>query len=477
MPKDEIRRHFDSLADEYDAWKEKSSYYYELLAGIYREFVPAGASVLEIGCGTGTLLASLAPRRGVGIDFSARMVAIAAARHPHLTFIAADAERLDLHETFDFIIVPDVIEHLTDVPAMLRSARRCCGPGSRVIVTCANPLWAPVLDLAERMKLKMPEGEHRWLPSETVTRMAAEAGFDTAAIVGRILFPKRIPGLSALLNFVARLPLLRPFCLVQAIVLVPRPAGEPAVPKDCGLRREHELAHGRMLARDDPEALWGWKTPAGRERARRRAELIAHGGRLGPGTRVLEIGCGTGMFTEMFAGAGATIVAVDISPDLLKMTRARGLPPGRVRFLAKRFEECEVEGPFDAVVGSSILHHVEIAESLAKIRALLKPGGAMSFAEPNYLNPQVFIERKFTFLRPWLRHVSPDESAFVRWRLRGLLLAAGFADVEIVPFDWLHPATPKALIPLVGRAGRLLETIPLVREFAGSLLIRARRPL
>ncbi|HEY5996886.1 MAG TPA: class I SAM-dependent methyltransferase, partial [Candidatus Deferrimicrobiaceae bacterium] len=135
MAKDDIRRHFEEIAGEYDAWKEKASYYYALLADIYREFVPGGASVLEVGCGTGTLLASLRPGRGLGIDVSERMVAIAAAKFPALSFAAADAERFETGETFDFVIVPDVVEHLTDVPAMLRSVRRCCHDDSRVIVT------------------------------------------------------------------------------------------------------------------------------------------------------------------------------------------------------------------------------------------------------------------------------------------------------------------------------------------------------
>lgn len=223
MPKEDIRRHFDSIAGDYDAWKEKSSYYYELLAGIFREIVPAGASVLEIGCGTGTLLASLSPRRGVGVDLSARMVAIAAAKFPSLTFVAADAERLELGETFDFVIVPDVVEHLSDAPAMFRSARGCCRPDGRVIVTCVNPLWAPALHLAERLGMKMPEGEHTWLPAETLLRLARDAGFEADPPRGRILCPKKIPLLAALLNrAAARLTFLRPLCLVQVLGLRPR---------------------------------------------------------------------------------------------------------------------------------------------------------------------------------------------------------------------------------------------------------------
>ncbi len=222
MPREEIRKHFESIADGYDAWKAKSSYYYSLLAAIYRERVPAGASVLEIGCGTGSLLASLAPRRGVGVDFSERMVAIASAKFPHLAFVAADAERLDLGETFEFVVVPDVIEHVPDVAALFRSARRCCGEGGRVIVTSVNPLWAPVLDLAERLGLKMPEGEHRWLSAAALCRAAREAELDAVSVEGRILFPKRVPALAPLLNRAARLSFLRPLCLVQVLVLEPR---------------------------------------------------------------------------------------------------------------------------------------------------------------------------------------------------------------------------------------------------------------
>jgi hypothetical protein len=94
------------------------------------------------------------------------MAAIAVSKFPDLSFAVADAEALDLGESFEFVIVPDVIEHLSDVGAMFRSIRKHCGPGTMLIVTSVNPLWAPVLNLAERLNLKMPEGEHRWLAEE-----------------------------------------------------------------------------------------------------------------------------------------------------------------------------------------------------------------------------------------------------------------------------------------------------------------------
>lgn len=253
------------------------------------------------------------------------------------------------------------------------------------------------------------------------------------------------------------------------------PPGKDKKKTSTEIRHATELNHGRMLAKNDPEAIWGWKTSAGRHRARRRAGLITTGAGLQSGCKVLEIGCGTGMFTEMFAESGAQLIAVDISPELIFLARERGLPARQVRFMDQPFEECGVNGPYDAVVGSSVLHHLDLEPALRKIITLLKPNGRMCFAEPNFLNPQVFLERTLQFL-PYYSYVSPDETAFVRWKLASVMRETGFDDIQIVPYDWLHPKTPRWLIPSVQAVGSILEKLPVVREFAGSVIINARRP-
>ena len=243
------------------------------------------------------------------------------------------------------------------------------------------------------------------------------------------------------------------------------------------IRANHEIKHSKILSQSDPELIWNWNTPAGRLRAKRRAEIITKGSRLGPGVCALEIGCGTGMFTEMFAKSGAKLTAVDISLDLIKKAQARNLPSDRVLFLEKRIEDYDIDDSFDAVIGSSVLHHLDIETALKKIYSLLRPGGFMCFTEPNMLNPQVFIERKFRYLLPCLWYVSADETALVRWKFRNLLIKTGFEKIEIIPFDWLHPATPIPLIRLMSNIGMLFENTPILREFAGSLCIQCRRPL
>jgi SAM-dependent methyltransferase len=122
-----------------------------------------------------------------------------------------------------------------------------------------------------------------------------------------------------------------------------------------------------------------------------------------------------------------------------------------------------------------VLHHLDLDQALANIHRLLRHGGRLSFAEPNMLNPQVFVERHPGPFRRLFYYVSDDETAFVRWTLAKRLEEHGFTDVKIVPFDWLHPATPNRVIPLIEGIGRIAEAAPGLREFAGSLQIVARK--
>lgn len=241
-------------------------------------------------------------------------------------------------------------------------------------------------------------------------------------------------------------------------------------------RYAHEIEHGKFLAARGAEETWGWGSPAGQQRAMRRGQLVAEAAQLAPGVRALEIGCGTGLFTRLFAKSGAQILAVDISADLIDLASRYEFTYQNVSFRAIPFEDQTLmtAGPFDAVIGSSVLHHLEVVNALRRIFELLKPGGTLAFAEPNMLNPQVAAER--SFLRPLFKSVSPDETAFVRWSLARKLAAIGFVDIHIKPFDWLHPATPTQLITLVQRVGRIVERIPGLREFSGSLLVSAKRP-
>jgi len=188
------------------------------------------------------------------------------------------------------------------------------------------------------------------------------------------------------------------------------------------VRQQHEIEHGKYLSTGLAEHTWGWGTPAGQLRAQRRAALIPEGARIGPSNKVMEVGCGTGLFTATFARSGARIITVDVSADLLAIARKRNLP--NVEFLERSFEDCKIEGPFDAIIGGSVLHHLDLERTWPKLFSLLKPGGRMSFAEPNVLNPQIYCERHFRRFFPQVslmkQHLSEAVCGAI-WKRRDLL--------------------------------------------------------
>jgi SAM-dependent methyltransferase len=233
-----------------------------------------------------------------------------------------------------------------------------------------------------------------------------------------------------------------------------------------------EIAHGRHIVSHHPE-LWDWSTPAGRLRLERRVRMLCEAGAFQAGERLLEIGCGTGLVTErVHALTRATIVGTDISPDLI--AEARSLRPD-LTFEVDNAERLSFrDASFDAVYGSSILHHLAIDAALAEMRRVLRPGGRIVFAEPNMLNPQIFVQKNVPIVKRWLGD-TPHETAFVRWSLARRLRRLGYEAVVVTPFDFLHPLTPRPLIPLVTALGTLAERLPGVREIAGSCIIAARR--
>ena len=231
-----------------------------------------------------------------------------------------------------------------------------------------------------------------------------------------------------------------------------------------------EIQHGRFLAKHGAGEIWNWESPAGKLRWALRVKMI--GGHLKPGMTILELGCGTGSFTGELARSGADVIAIDVSPELLEIARANWSAPNVRYEIQNAYVLTYSDATFDSIVGSSVLHHLEIEEALREIYRVLKPGGTIYFTEPNMMNPQIAIQKNV----PWIKRRlgdSPDETAFFRWSLRRLLEQTGYGDIQIEPFDFLHPKTPVPLIDPLNAIGRFLENMPVVSEFAGSLYIRA----
>jgi len=235
-------------------------------------------------------------------------------------------------------------------------------------------------------------------------------------------------------------------------------------------RIENEIEHGKFLAQGGAEAIWNWDSPAGKKRAQRRAELLVKYGKINSECKILEIGCGTGLFTgkiEALTGA-KDITAIDISPELLEMAREKYKTPKFILGDAMQLEY--PDNTFDVVFGSSVLHHLDMEKTCKELLRVLKPGGRIAFAEPNMINPQIAIQKNIPFIKKWLGD-SPDETAINRWKFKKMLTHLGYVEVGIFPYDFLHPVVPSPLVNFTNNLSKVIEKIPVLKEIAGSVII------
>lgn len=220
--KTEIKNYFDKLAESREYWIRKNQYYYHSLINLFSFLVPPEKRVLEIGCGTGDLLASLKTKKSVGVDISPKIIAIARKKYPNLKFYEMDAEELNLEEKFDYIIASDLVSFLYDIEQIFKAWHKVCHDHTKIIITHYNFLWEPLLVLAEKLRLKMPQKIHNWLSPNDVKNILYLADFEVVKTGRFLIFPKYIPLISNFLNkYVARLPILNQLCLVNYIVARP----------------------------------------------------------------------------------------------------------------------------------------------------------------------------------------------------------------------------------------------------------------
>jgi ubiquinone/menaquinone biosynthesis C-methylase UbiE len=215
--------HWDAVARQSDQWRGLGGYYHRRLSEIARHLVAPGLRVLEIGCGQGDLLASVKPAHGVGVDFSPEMIARAKQRHPGLTFVEADAHTLDLGQTFDVIILSDLVNDVWDVQAVLDRVRHHCTPATRVVMNFFSHVWEWPLRVGRRAKLARPNLQQNWLAKEDVSNLLTLSGFETVRQSQEILWILPTPGIDALFNrFLVRLAPFRWMALTNVLVARPR---------------------------------------------------------------------------------------------------------------------------------------------------------------------------------------------------------------------------------------------------------------
>lgn len=188
------------------------------------------------------------------------------------------------------------------------------------------------------------------------------------------------------------------------------------------------------------------------------------------GTRLLDIGCGSGYAAAMAAARGATVTGIDITPELIAIARER-VPDGH--FVIGGMDELPFDdGSFDAAVGFNAFQFAEEPErAVREAVRIVRPGGliaATTFAEPER-NQSTALHLA---LEP-LRSAATGGAPHLPYALSapgGLERLLGHEPVESgeVPLVWAHQNVDQAVRAVLASGGGAMAI-----EAAGEPCARA----
>lgn len=222
MTKEDIRNFFERTAVTRDKWKKRNRFYHTSIVKYISFIIPEGKRVLEVGCSNGDLLNATKPAYGVGIDFSQNYINRAREKYPHLVFHHDDVEHLALSETFDYIILSDLVSCLWDVQSAIHNLRTLCHSQTRIVISQYNYLWEPILKAGESLRLKLRQPAQNWFSISDIDNILQLEGFQLIKIERKLLLPKYVPMLNFIFNkFLANLPLINRLNLVNFMIARP----------------------------------------------------------------------------------------------------------------------------------------------------------------------------------------------------------------------------------------------------------------
>ena len=217
-------RHWGTVASKFKNRQGFGAGYHRRLIQIYRNIIPQGASVLEIGCGQGGLLSSLHASRAVGIDFSPAMIEQARQKYPVCKFILADAHSQVIDEKFDFVILSDLINDLWDIQACLEITQSYCHARTRLIINSFSHLWELPLTISSALGLSKPKLTQNWLEQNEIRNLLTLTDFELLHTFPEFLWPFSILLIEPFINrFLVKIWPFRLLALTNIYVAKPAP--------------------------------------------------------------------------------------------------------------------------------------------------------------------------------------------------------------------------------------------------------------
>src|SRR3989338_9218596 len=222
---------------------------------------------------------------------------------------------------------------------------------------------------------------------------------------------------------------------------------------------------------------WGQYDHFIAERMQWRAPTLRHIFHILPRQKILEIGAGSGIFTQAMIKVTRNecpVTAVVFSKE--DAGRAEKTLQGlnaQVKYMDD-FPGPIREEKFDYIVAHHMLGDESRNILLNDVKHLLKPGGAVLFFELNPWNPYYRLRRFIQMLIP-IRWRRPAEALSLNHlQILSVFSETGYTHIHATPYDFLYAPVPRRLLWPAKNLSLIMENCPGIRNFAGSIYVWAR---
>jgi SAM-dependent methyltransferase len=200
---------------------------------------------------------------------------------------------------------------------------------------------------------------------------------------------------------------------------------------------------------------------------------------LPAGARVVDLGCGSGVFTNLLRRRGYQCVGVDLSPNLIAIARAN--------FSGIEFRTGDIErlpfpdGSFDGVLLSGVLHHLpERSRCAAEVFRILRPGGKFVAFDPNRMNPFMYLYRDGPSPFYSSVGVTENERPVLAREIAATFREAGFRTgteyLSGLKYRYIASGSLRWLLPLYNAIDSILFSPTFMQRFRAFVLSFGEKP-
>ncbi len=207
----------------------KHNYYHKETQGYFELMIPPNQKILVIGVDAKQILDSLVPSKGVMVILDPSNLSNASVFHDGSYECHTGFQMDEIVGNFDYIIIHHALSLCEDIGSFVMKLIEFCNPSTRIIVSCHNYLWKPLLRIGEKLGLKREGGLEIMLSGTDINNILSASGFQLISTTRTMLFPCHALGIGPVLNWIGK---LLPFIDWLKINLFQKYRLLPAVPSD-----------------------------------------------------------------------------------------------------------------------------------------------------------------------------------------------------------------------------------------------------